>query len=209
MTEASNQRLRVGSRDIGGGNWSKIAMRAGIGVLLLVLGGVIALVGQGFLGGASPNEVRVTTFQDWRVVCPPLSPATPNCALTSDVLRDTGGVLLTLSVIDPTPGSQLSLTVPHGVLLDPGMGFSIGNDPVRVRPYETCTNQGCIALVTMDSDTLKSLNANMAGRIQVAVPNNAQPVAIPFSLKGFADGYGELQRAKSRRTGMFSFLTRS
>ncbi len=49
-----------------------------------------------------------------------------------------------------------------------------------------------------------------AGAVSVAaVPNNAQPVNIPFSLKGFSDGFGELQRAKSRRTGMLSFLNRS
>jgi len=209
MTEASNQRFSVGARGIGKLNWGKIALRTGIAILLLVAGGVITLVGERFFGGPAANEVRITTFQDWRVICPPVSPATPNCALTSDVLRDTGGVLLTLSLVDPAPGSELSLTLPHGVLLDPGLGFTIGNEPTRVRPYETCTNQGCIAVVTMDADTLKSLNANMEGRIAVAIPNNPQPVVIPFSLKGFADGYGALQRAKARRSGLFSFLTRA
>jgi len=169
---------------------------------------VITLLGERAVSGPVANEVRITTFQDWRVICPPVTPATPNCALTWDVTRDTGGILLTLSLMDPAPGSQLSLTVPHGVLLDPGLGFAIGNEPTRVRPYETCTNQGCIAIVTADADTLKSLNANMEGRIAVAAPNNPQPVVIPFSLKGFADGYGALQRAKARRTGLFSFLAR-
>jgi len=194
---------------MGGGNWGRLAMRAGIAVLLLAAGGVITLAGERLLGGGASNEMRISTFQDWRVICPPLTATTPNCALTSDVLRDTGGVLLTLSLLDPEPGKQLSLTVPHGVLLDSGMGFAIGNEPLRVRPYETCSNQGCIALVTLDADTLKSLNANMGGHVTVAAPNNAQPINIPFSLKGFADGFGELQRAKSRRTGMFSFLSRS
>jgi len=209
MTEASNQSFSANTRAIGRPNLGKIALRAGIAVLLLVAGGVITLLGERALAGQAANEVRISTFQDWRVICPPVSPATPNCALTSDVMRDTGGVLLTLSVVDPTAGSQLSLTLPHGVLLDPGLGFTIGNEPTRVRPYETCTNQGCIAVVTMDGDTLKSLNSNMEGRIAVAVPNNPQPVVIPFSLKGFADGYGALQRAKSRRSGLFSFLTRA
>ena len=209
MTEASNQRLRVGSRSIGGGSWGRLAMRVGIVVLLLAAGGVISLAAERLLGGIAPNEMRISTFQDWRVICPPLTKATPNCALTSDVLRDTGGVLLTLSVLDPAPGGQLSLTVPHGVLLEPGLAFAIGTEPNRVRPYETCNNQGCVALVTIDADTLKALNANMGGHIAVAVPNNAQPVNIPFSLKGFVDGFGELQRAKARRTGMLSFLNRS
>ncbi len=209
MSEISNPRSRVSGRRLAGANWGRIAKRTGIGVVLLAAGGVMALAGERlFGGGIAPNEVRVTTFQDWRVICPPLTEATPNCALTADVLRDTGGILLTISMTDPAPGSSLSLTVPHGVLLEPGLGFTIGSEPVRVRPYETCTNTGCIALVTVDADTLKSLSANMGGQIAVAAPNSQQPVNIPFSLKGFAEGYGELQRAKARRTGLFGFLNR-
>jgi invasion protein IalB len=209
MSEVSNPRSGVGSRRLAGVNWGKIAKRTGIGIVLLAAGGVIALAGERLLGGGiAPNEVRVTTFQDWRVICPPLTEATPNCALTADVLRDTGGILLTISMTDPSPGSQLSLTVPHGVLLEPGIGFTIGAEPVRVRPYETCTNTGCVALITVDADTLKSLTGNMGGQIAVAAPNSQQPVNIPFSLKGFAEGYGELQRAKARRTGVFGFLNR-
>jgi hypothetical protein len=34
-------------------------------------------------------------------------------------------------------------------------------------------------------------------------------VSIPFSLKGFPEGFAELQRAKARRSGLFSFLARS
>ena len=208
MSEISNPRSRVGGRRLAGVNWGRIAKRSGIGVVLLAAGGVIALAGERLLGGIAANEVRVTTFQDWRVICPPLTEATPNCALTADVLRDTGGILLTISMTDPAPGSSLSLTVPHGVLLEPGLGFTIGSEPVRVRPYETCTNTGCIALVTVDADTLKSLSSNMGGQISVAAPNSQQPVNIPFSLRGFAEGYGELQRAKARRTGLFGFLNR-
>ena len=209
MSEVSNQRSRAGMRRLAGANWGRIAKRTGIGVAMLAAGGVIALAGERLFGGrVAPNEVRIMTFQDWRVICPPLTEATPNCALTADVLRDTGGVLLTMSMNDPASGGQLSLTVPHGVLLEPGLGFTIGSEPVRVRPYETCTNTGCIALVTVDADTLKSLSGNMAGQVSVAVPNAQQPVTVPFSLKGFADGYGELQRTKTRRTGVIGFLNR-
>ncbi len=209
MSDVSNQRSRAGARRFAGANWGKIAKRTGIGVVLLAAGGVMALAGERLFGGrVGANEVRITTFQDWRVICPPLTEATPNCALTEDVLRDTGGILLTISMTDPGPGGTLSLTVPHGVLLEPGLGFAIGAEPVRVRPYETCTNTGCIALVTVDADTLKSLSGNMAGQVSVAAPNAQQPVNIPFSLKGFAEGYGELQRAKARRTGVIGFFNR-
>lgn len=210
MPDVSKPRFTIRAPSFRGVNWGRFTMRTGAVLLLLTAGGLIALAGERMLGvGIASNEMRVTTFQDWRVVCPPLTQATPNCALTAEVQRDTGGVLLTLSMTDPAPGSMLSLTVPHGVVLESGIGFSIGTEPIRVRPYETCTALGCLALVTVDADTLRSLTGNMGGQVAVAAPNNPQPINIPFSLRGFADGYGELQRAKARRTGLFSFLSRS
>jgi invasion protein IalB len=193
-----------------GGTVGRIAIRATVVILLLIAGGVLAIAGERLFGGGTPaNEIRVTTFQDWQLVCPTLTRTTPNCALRTQVNRDTGGIILTVSMTDPTPGSTLSLTVPHGVMLEPGIGFAIGTEPTRVRPYETCDAGGCIAFVTVDADTLKSLQGNMGGQIAVAAPNTPMPVTIPFSLKGFPEGYSELQRAKARRTGFFSFLARS
>lgn len=207
MSDIHDERLGARARSWRQGKSGRLIWRVGSIVLLLIAGGILALGGERLLGGGgAANETRVATFTDWRVVCPPYTPATPNCALTIDVLRDTGGVLLTLSLLDPTIGSPLSLTVPHGVALDSGLGFAIGNEPIRVRPYETCTNMGCIALVTVDADTLKSLTGNMGGTVVVALPGNPQPVNIPFSLRGFSEGYADLQRVRSRRGSFLSFL---
>lgn len=209
MSQVGTQRMMTREQNVKSWINGHTALRALLVVALLFAGGVMALVGERLLGGGAgtgANETRVTTFQDWRVICPPVTPQTPSCALSLDVLRDTGGILMTVSLVDPAPNSPLTLTVPHGVALDSGMGFSLGNEPMRVRPYETCNNAGCIAQVTVDADTLKSLSDNMAGQVVVAVPGNASPVTIPFSLKGFKDGYGELQRAKSRRTSYFRFI---
>ena len=207
MSDVSNQRFALRMPSFSGISIGRIALRTGFIVSLLVVGGVIALLGERVLAGAGPgNEVRVAPFQDWRVVC---SAAQGGCTLNSDVLRDTGGTLVSLVINDPAPGSTMSITVPHGVLLESGLGFSIGNEPMRVRPFEACNNAGCFAFVTMDTDTIKSLSSpdNMNGQV-VVVPGNGTPVTIPFSLKGFADGYAELLKDKARRDSFFSFLSR-
>jgi invasion protein IalB len=208
MAQVGNQRSVTRERSWTSWMNGRNALRAVLVLALLFAGGVLALIGERLMGAGAggANETRVATFQDWRVICPPYTPATPNCALTLDVLRDTGGILMTVSMLDPAPNSALSLTVPHGVLLDSGIGFSIGTEPMRVRPYETCNNAGCIALVTVDADTLKALSGNMQGQVVVAVPGNAMPVTIPFSLRGFGDGFAELRRAKARRTSYLGFL---
>src|SRR5579863_594709 len=69
----------------------RIGVISGLAILLLVAGGIITLLGQRLLSGGPANEVRISTFQDWRVICPAATAAAPNCALTSDVMRDTGG----------------------------------------------------------------------------------------------------------------------
>lgn len=193
----------------------RIALISGLAILLLVAGGIITLVGQKLLGGAvSANEVRITSYQDWRVICPAVTPQTPDCTLSTQVTRDAGngtagGTMLTLQMSAAAPGSTMTVIVPHGVMLQPGLAFTIGSEPMRIRPYETCSNAGCIAFVTVDADTLKSLRSNTAGQVTLAAPNVQQPVNIPFSLKGFADGYAGLAREHARRTGFFSFLTPS
>jgi invasion protein IalB len=182
-----------------------IAIRVFIAAGLLIAGGLIALVGERLLSAPPPNNtVRVTPFEDWRVVC---SSQQGGCTLNHDVLRDTGGTLVSMVLDNPATGSTISITVPHGVLLDAGLGFSIASEPMRVRPYEACNAAGCFAFVTMDGDTLKSMQANMEGQVVVA-PGNGSPVTIPISLKGFAAGYAELQRQSSGGGSFFSFLGR-
>ena len=182
-----------------------IAIRAAIAAGLLIAGGVIALVGERLFSSPVPgNEVRVSTYEDWRLVC---SNQQGGCTINHDVLRDTGGTLVSIVLDNPAAGSMLAITVPHGVLLEAGLGFSIANEPMRVRPFEACNAAGCFAFVTVDADTLKSMQTNMEGQVVVA-PGNGTPVTIPFSLKGFAEAYTELQRQTSKSGSFFSFLGR-
>src|SRR5438067_12572070 len=139
MSEAMSRTITAKPVLVRSWDWRRITKITSVVVLLLVAGGVITLLGQTLVGATPANEVRISTFQDWRVVCPALTPTTPNCALTSDVMRDTGGILATLSMTDPSAGSTFSVTVPHGVLLEPGLAITIGNDPMRLRPYGICT----------------------------------------------------------------------
>jgi invasion protein IalB len=167
-------------------------------VVFMVVGGVVALLGQHFLAGSAKNEMSIKRFQDWRVVCTPADDKGQGggCRLEATIARSDGGALLSLAIEDTAPGSQMSIVVPHGVLLDPGLGFSIGDGSLKVLPYETCVPQGCMVMVGLDSETIKSMRAAQSGQV-VVVPGNGQPITIPFSLKGFNEGLEGLEDAKS------------
>jgi len=177
------------------------ALTIGVAVLIFVAGGVTTILGQRFvLGAGSGDELRIIAFEDWRVVCPPRGDEA-NCELSSNVVP--GQISMILN--DPTLGSRLRVYVPHGVFLDSGLGFSIGDQPLQVHQFETCLPAGCFALVTIDRETLEQLRSNENGEV-VVVPAAGSPVTVPYSLNGFSEGYDALVQEEARRNSMWGFL---
>lgn len=193
---------------------SRMRPRSLSGIWGIVLGVAVALllIGVGSLGTivtqhlmkAGRDEVTVVGFRDWRVICPPSGQKDASCVLNMDVMREQGDTLLRFSLTDTDPNPTLKLTVPHGVLLERGVGLSVTGADMKVRPFETCDNIGCVANLTVDEQTLNGLKTNEKAQI-VVVPGNGTPVSVPFSLNGFADGYAELRSANSSRA-FWSFL---
>jgi invasion protein IalB len=191
--------------------------------LCFLAGVVVALGAERLLTMArgNPQETRVLSYQDWRVICSPAMPAvaavsatvatettparpaTPaipavaaTCRMVQDVVRPEGGSLLQIALPLDTM-DRLMVTVPHGVMLEPGLGFAVGQGATpAVHPYLACTEAGCVASVPLDAATLKLMRENTDGRVSV-VPGNGTPVGIPFSLRGFANGYAALAREGS------------
>lgn len=174
-----------------------------IAILLFVIGWFAAVL-TNHMGTANRDEVTITAFKDWRVICPPAKQKDTKCVLNMDVAREGGDTLLRFSLTDAEPNPNLMMTVPHGVLLDQGVGLSITGLDMKVRPYETCDAIGCLANLQVDEQTLNAMKSNQKAQI-VVVPGNGKPVAVPFSLNGFGDGYAELQSANSSRS-FWSFL---
>ncbi|MGY9105620.1 MAG: invasion associated locus B family protein [Alphaproteobacteria bacterium] len=169
-------------------------------ILIFVAGAATAIVGQRVLLGSAADEMRILAFEDWRVVCPPVSDQT-DCELSSNPVPGQ----VSLVVDDPTLGSRLRVIVPHGVFLDPGLGFSIGDQPLQVYQFETCVQTGCFALVTIDTATLELLQNNMNGEV-VVVPAAGTPVTVPYTLNGFSEGFDALVEERARRDSMWGFL---
>lgn len=183
--------------------WLGIVIGIAIALLLIGVGSLATIIMQHVMS-AGREEVTVVGFKDWRVICPPVNEKKTNCVLNMDVMRQQGDTLLRFSVTNTDTGPALAVIVPHGVLLDQGVGLSFTGSDMKVRPIETCDNIGCLANMTLDEQTLTAMKTNAKAQI-VVVPGNGKPVAIPFSLNGFADGYAELQSSESSRA-FWSFL---
>jgi invasion protein IalB len=177
-----------------------------LGVLvLLLLAVVLGLFAWRYFAPKNANEVQISKYGDWEIVCAPASQKDGDCTLTSSVLREDGGTVMNLSIIDTGKDAKLTVVVPLGVLLPSGLGFSVGDESLEVQSYETCTSVGCVAQVPLTQTRVAALNKGSSGQI-VVVPNNGSPVSVAFSLKGFSDGYAKLDRAKARRKSFWKFL---
>lgn len=185
--------------------WSRFAA---IAAVFLAAGAVLGVVCE-HLVKTPDAATRLTQHQDWRVICPPMTQTDTGCTLSNSIARaQGGGTLAMISLGSTAPGAKLNVIVPHGVLLDAGMGFAVGDAPSQTLPYETCDQNGCVVLVTLDAATLTAMKTKANGQVSVAAMGQQQPVVIPFSLAGFVAGYDDLRREDGKRGSFLRFLYR-
>jgi invasion protein IalB len=181
----------------------------------LVLGGVALLVGL-LIGWAvrgvasyNPNMESVTMYSDWRTACPPASAKDQNCQMIEEVLDTRTQQPVVRIAIGAEKGKQFMIfTVPLGLALQPGMGLIIGKDASGkdnaplVFPYRTCNSVGCIAELPLDDKALAGMNAGKDGKVLFA-GLDGKPVAVPLSLKGYAEASHAYRSAEARRSNWF------
>ena len=157
-----------------------------VAVSAFALGAIVVLGALYLLHGVTEASARV--YGDWRLNCPPASASVSRCALTQDIMQSgTGVTLVHLEFAKFDDERRLTIVVPHGVLLKPGLGFGIGKAPLRVLKYLTCDQVGCVVLLPLDEATFTALQNGDTGRI-VVVARDGQESAFPYSLQGFGDG---------------------
>ena len=162
-----------------------------------LLGAAALLVATNLLHGGTETSARV--YGDWRLNCPPADAKAAACTLTQDIVQNgTGTTLVHIEFADTEQDDRLAIIVPHGVLLQPGLGLGIGSEPLRVLKYQTCDRVGCVVVQPLDQATLAALREADSGRV-VVVSSGGQEVAFPYSLKGFRGGMRMLGWESFRR----------
>lgn len=175
-----------------------------IGGIALVLGLVIGWAVHGVLRYDTAMET-VTSYEDWRVLCPSASVTAAHCQLEQDTVdTKTRAPIARLVLATDKDKRSLIATLPLGVVLTPGLSFALGSDADRVIPYRVCTASGCMAEVALDAKIQAGFDAGKNGHmIFTFAQANAKPVTVPVSMKGFAAAQRAYRNAEAKRSSWF------
>jgi invasion protein IalB len=173
-----------------------------IGAGALAVGLLVGWAGHGLLRYSTGTET-VTSFQDWRTACPAASAKDASCEIIQDIVDNQSHNQIARVALAKDNGKPvLGVTLPLGVLLPAGAGIQFGTDPVKRIDYRTCNTLGCIAELTLDDKLQASLDAGKDGRLLFA-GLDGKPVAVPLTLKGFADAQKAYRSNEAKRGSWF------
>ncbi|MCK5665217.1 MAG: invasion associated locus B family protein [Thiotrichaceae bacterium] len=134
-------------------------------------------------------------FKDWTVVCEKLPNSGKDvCNIFQNVQNEKKKAVLQVA-IGYLPGMnkpQMLLTMPLGVLLEPGLEFKGGTAKAMRLPFKVCVANGCVAMAMLDDATLKGMKAGSKGSVKFAVAKD-KVIAIPISLSGFTSAFNSLK----------------
>ncbi|MCE9522159.1 MAG: invasion associated locus B family protein [Alphaproteobacteria bacterium] len=167
-----------------------MALAAG---LLLAAGVAIAMWPRNaFERGETPSAATFG-FQDWLVRCQAVK-ETMGCGMSQQILDQRAQqplLQLHLARAPSGTGHQLVLVLPLGVSVPAGVGLQVG-DERRDAQFTQCLPGGCVAPLAVDAALIEKLKSATDGRVGV-VDRAGKPVAIPFSLKGFASAFEKME----------------
>lgn len=175
---------------------AKFIVRFILCILLLAVGGAAGYAAAKLLR-TDDNSTVITVFQDWRLVCPPLGER--SCHADQDVVDGRTGAVLVHLAVDGSNGARgVTITLPHNLLIPPGIALKVGDSTAQAFPYDLCDRVGCIVPIRVDANGEAKLRNAQRGSITVVDAQN-KPVTVQFSLRGLGDALDVLDRTASAR----------
>jgi invasion protein IalB len=173
------------------------------GLGCFVVGAIAAALGLHLWHAAHDVRGKFATtsyIQAWQLNCPPANVTSTRCSLQQSIVqRDTHATIAAVMVERGVAADTLQIIVPLGVLIGPGLAFSVGNTATVAVPYTTCAQSGCVAITTLTPKTLGQMENGAGGQITV-VRGDGKPVSLPYSLNGFADAMRERDKDWRKRS---------
>ncbi len=155
----------------------------------------ITLIGLSFTANVQAKPEQGKKFKDWTTVCETL-PKTKKkiCNIFQNVTNDKGTVVMQIAIGYPPnkKEAQALITLPLGVLLQPGIEFKGGTAKAFRIPFGVCIKSGCVAIAKLDSKIIKGMKAGTKGSVKFAAAQK-KIIAIPISLNGFTAAFNSLK----------------
>jgi invasion protein IalB len=175
----------------------------------LVVGGAALLLGL-ILGWAvrgaatyNPAMETVATYQDWRTACPAATAKLAPCEMVEDIVdAKTKSTVARMAISRDGAKPMMAFTLPFGVALEPGIGLVIGKDPVKVYPYRTCNQIGCVASLDFDDKLQAAMKSGTDMRLMYA-GLDGKPIGMPLSFKGYNEARRAYTSGESKRASWF------
>ena len=145
-----------------------------------------AIGGSPLVGNGQPPQPQ------WVKLCSPDPNTKKNvCDVREEVTDDTGQQLLASATVQTTqddPKMLFIVSVPPGMLLQPGVQITIDTNQPMPLKYTICEPNACFADTDFTADNLKAIRAGKQLTI-AAIDESGQQVSMPLSLTGFAKAY--------------------
>ncbi len=178
-------------------------MRTWLTRTVIALVGVIVGVALGWIArgpGTAGDTPRMAFYNDWRLICPADKDEKAACGMTSDVVDTRSGTKLAQLALGTQPGKtseELVVSVPLTVLIPPGVGLQFGSN-TKTYPYMTCVATGCVTMIKVDDDLLKSFDTASSMAL-VVTAQNGRTVSLNVSTKGYSDARKAFNSIEARR----------
>lgn len=127
----------------------------------------------------------------WIKICNRDQQSNKDLCLITQELRTNAGQFLASLAIRETPGEarkSLLMSVPVGMLVQPGVQLQIDGGKGEVARYSICFPNACYAEMPIDAGFVTRLKAG--GKLQLSTMNQqAKPVRFEMTLIGFTSAY--------------------
>jgi invasion protein IalB len=175
-------------------NW---LTRGATALVIFIAGALAGWVVRG--PGQSGAVPSIRLFDDWRLICPADKEQKAGCQLTSELVDQRSGTQLAQLSMERADGKELlAIRVPLTVLIPAGVGLQFGTD-TQTYQYSTCAPNGCLAFVPVDDKLLASFNNAKSVALVVTASQNGKSVALPMSVRGYAEATKTLNNIEARR----------
>ncbi|WP_168017129.1 invasion associated locus B family protein [Halomonas salinarum] len=158
------------------------------GLLSLLAFAPHALAQQGSMGQPGA-DITTEQFSDWEVVCPSEA-RQGNCTMNQVVSNAESNQPLMRVVVAYPPqleGSPaMTILLPLGVRLAPGLQLSAGSVQPAQFPYQVCQQQGCRADLPLEPSMFQALRAGSSATVSFVDPRGNRR-DLDISLMGFTD----------------------